>query len=263
VQACREQRDPAEDDHETDQLQGCERDHTEDQQGYRGPEHGPDDGGDAQDVRRVVTAADRDHRQHPEEREHDARRGALVEELVHVDRDGADPGEMETGGRHQSAEPARPLDAAQILQSAHVPSQAAGEQEDEQTGRQHRRVEGSSREVVEGAQFAEGDVPPPTIGGRDDRYERPQREQRDRQSGQGRAVHRGADRERRHAKGAGGGCRRWNRYLGHRVPQCSGRRICSGSPGSPAFPDTHMTPDMESQPQGDGKPSKRIVFRFC
>jgi hypothetical protein len=81
---------PAEDEHEADQLEGGQRDHTEQEDDDRAHEHTADGRGGAQDPGGVVTSADRDDDQHPKKRQHDAGRGAVVPEHVDVHRNRAD-----------------------------------------------------------------------------------------------------------------------------------------------------------------------------
>ncbi|QAY59874.1 hypothetical protein ET475_07630 [Microbacterium protaetiae] len=178
VQARGEHAEPREDQGERQKLERRERHAVEQVHDRRDHQRAAQQVGEHHQTRRIVPAADDDGDQNAQEREDDAVGGALVQELVDIDREEPDTGQMSTRAGEQHTQLAGTGNAAQVLQGVHLVAHLQGEAEKEHSHHCHRQVEGVSGEVAEGAELAELGVQPRGVVARHHRHRRSGHEQR-------------------------------------------------------------------------------------
>jgi len=181
--------EPHEDEAEADDLERCEGDEAEHEDDDRRHEHDRDAGGDEAQSPRRPRACEHDD-EDAEERQHRARRAALVQRRVDVERYEPDEGEVrpERGDEHD--ESAREVGVGvhgvfeTVQDHRELLAHPCREDDEQAAGRHRADVERHAREVSVSPQLAEVQSPPLGVGrrrGGDRRAECEQHDGRDRE----------------------------------------------------------------------------------
>lgn len=144
-----------------------ERDDAAQQQRHPDGEQDDDTDREAAEPARDGPAADRRCSER-DEREDESAGGDIVQDGCHRDRDEADERQVTARRSHRDAQPASPHAAHRARQVGADDSAVRGEDD---SGREHRRVERAAREVLVRAELREVQSPPGGVGGRHDRDE--------------------------------------------------------------------------------------------